>query len=336
MEPLTDVRDISKLAYGFMATQALVAALDLELFGLLRDGPVTTEGLADRTGVRADRLKMLLTALVALGLLIKEGDSYENAPAAAKYLDGESPEFFGEYIRLQVGRQVYPHALHIGAALRGAPVTLYEAVAADPGEAAMFSHSQHVGSLGPAHLLARKIDLESPRAVLDVAGGSGAFTIALCQKHQNLHATILDFPNVIKVARHYVAEAGLEDRVGYIEGDALKATWPVGQDVVLLSYLLSAVGKADIEALVHRAHASLKPGGTLIVHDFMVDDDATGPASAALWMLVLVSSPEPVCLTAGYLSRLMKHAGFDVVAADLVPTITKVVVGIKPAVGRKH
>src|SRR5215470_861285 len=114
-----------------MATQALVAALDLNLFGLLRDGPAKSMALADRTGVRSDRLDLLLTALVGLGVLTKEGDLYRNAPAATKYLDPESPEFFGEYIRLQIGRQVYPHALHIGAALRGAPVNLYTAVAAD-------------------------------------------------------------------------------------------------------------------------------------------------------------------------------------------------------------
>jgi hypothetical protein len=86
VQPLTDVRDISKLAYGFMATQALVAALDLNLFGLLRDGPATSGALADRTGVRADRLEMLLTALVALGLLTKAGESYENAPAYCQKL----------------------------------------------------------------------------------------------------------------------------------------------------------------------------------------------------------------------------------------------------------
>src|SRR5215468_1739523 len=192
-----------------MATQALVAALDLNLFGLLRDGPATSGALADRTGVRADRLEMLLTALVALALLTKEGDSYENAPAATKYLDPESPEFFGEYIRLQVGRQVYPHALHVGAALRGAPVNVYTAMAADPAEAAKFSHSQHVGSLGPAHLLARKVDLDAPQTLLDVAGGSGAFTIALCGRHRSLRATIVDFPSVIDVASHYVTDAGL-------------------------------------------------------------------------------------------------------------------------------
>jgi ubiquinone/menaquinone biosynthesis C-methylase UbiE len=330
MQPLTDVRDISKLAYGFMATQALVVGLDLDLFGRLRHGRRTSTELAESTGVRVDRLEMLLTALVALGLLLKEGDSYENAPAAAKYLDPESPEFFGEYVRLQVGRQIYPHALHIGAALRGAPVNLYGAMAADPA-AAKFSHSQHVGSLGPAHLLARRIDLASPRSLLDVAGGSGAFTIALCGKYPQLRSTILDYPAVIAIARHYVAEAHLEDRVGFIEEDALKATWPAGQDVVLFSYLLSAVGKTDIESLVRRAYASLEPGGRLIVHDFMADDDLGGPASAALWMLVIITSPDPVCLTAGYVSGLMKDAGFEVTAGDLVPTITKVVVGRKPA-----
>jgi 2-hydroxy-4-(methylsulfanyl)butanoate S-methyltransferase len=332
VQPLTDVRDISKIAYGFMATQALVAALDLNLFGLLAAGPATSRTLADGTGVRTDRLEMLLTALVGLGLLTKGGDSYANSPAATKYLDPEGAEFFGEYIRLQVGRQVYPHALHIGAALRGAPVNLYTTVAADPDEAAKFSHSQHVGSLGPAHLLARKVDLGSPQILLDVAGGSGAFTIALCRKYPDLRATILDFPSVIEVARHYVAEAGLENRIDYIAADALKATWPVEQDVVLFSYLLSAVGKAEIGDLVQRAHASLKPGGTLIVHDFMVDDDLSGPASAALWMLVL-SSAEPVCLTAGHVSRLMKETGFEVAGGDLVPTITKVVVGVKSPIG---
>ena len=72
-----------------------------------------------------------------------------------------------------------------------------------------------------------------------------------------------------------------------------------------------------------------RPARAVIVHDFMVDEDLTGPASAALWMLVL-SSAEPVCLTAGYVSGLMNGVGLEVVAADLVPTITKVVVGVKP------
>lgn len=330
MEAITDVREISKIAYGFMGTQALVAGLDLNLFGVLKGEAVSAEALGERVGVRADRLLMLLTPLVALGLLTKDGDSYANAPASAKYLDPEAREYFGEYIRLQVGKQIYPHALNMGKALAGEPVGLYQEVAADADEAAAFSHSQHVGSLGPAYLCARKVALENPKRLLDVAGGSGAFTVMLCHRYPEMHATILDYPAVTAVARKYVGEAGLEDRVGYVEGDALEAEWPGDQDVVLMSYLLSAVGKADIDALMAKAYAALRPGGKLVLHDFMVKAEGTGPLSAALWMLVMVTSPEPVSLTSEGLRAAMEGAGFSGVwSDDLVPTITKVVVGEK-------
>ncbi len=330
MNAITDVREISKIAYGFMGTQALVAGLDADVFGQLRDGALTAADLAEKVGVRADRLAMLLTPLVALGLLTKEGDRYANAPASTKYLDPEAPEYFGEYIRLQVGKQIYPHALNIGKALAGAPVGLYQEVAKDPEEAAAFSHSQHVGSMGPAYLAARKVELDAPQRLLDVAGGSGAFTITLCRKYPELHATIVDYPAVTDVARKYMAEAGLEGRVDYVEGDALESAWPIEQDVVLMSYLLSAVGKEDIGVLMRKAYAALRPGGKLVLHDFMVNADGTGPLSAALWMLVMVTSPEPVALTAEYLEKEVEAAGFsEIESDDLVPTITKILVATK-------
>ena len=330
MDPITDAREISKIAYGFMGTQALVAALDVNVFGQLSSGALTSAELAEKTGVRADRLAMLLAPLVALGLLVKETESYANAPAAAKYLDPEAPEYFGEYIRLQVGKQIYPHALNIGQTLAGAPVNLYTEVAADAEEAAAFSHSQHVGSLGPAHLVSRKVKLDAPQQLLDVAGGSGAFTISLCRKYPKLRATILDFPAVTEVARRYVGDAGLGERVSYLEDSALEADWPGDQDIVLMSYLLSAVGREEVGMLMCKALAALRPGGQLVLHDFMLDADHTGPLSAALWMLVLVTSSEPVCLTAEYLTEEVSAAGFSSVwSDDLVPTITKVVVGVK-------
>jgi len=330
MEAIVDVRDISKIAYGFMGTQVLVTGLDLDVFGQLREGALTVEALSEKVGVRADRLVLLLTPLVALGLLVKEGQRYGNAPGSAKYLDPQAREYFGEYIRLQVGKQIYPHALRMGDALAGAPVNLYEEVAADAGDAAAFSHSQHVGSLGPAYLLARNVALDSPKRLLDVAGGSGAFTITLCEKYPELRATILDFPAVVDVARKYVAEMGLEERVEYVEANALEAVWPGDQDVVVLSYLLSAVGREDIPALMKKAYASLRPGGKLVLHDFMVNAEGTGPLSAALWMLTMVCSPEPASLTAEGLTEAVEQAGFSSVwSDDLVPTITKVVVGVK-------
>ena len=117
----------------------------------------------------------------------------------------------------------------------------------DPAEAEAFSRAQHAGSLGPALVLDKKIDLSGRRSLLDVAGGSGAFSIALGRRYPELHATILDFPNVVEVANRFIAEAGLEDRIATVGGDAIQSEWPPAQDVILMSYLLSAVGEGRSE-----------------------------------------------------------------------------------------
>jgi len=331
MAALTEVREISKIAYGFMGSQALVAALDIALFGHLAGGARTGEQLAQASGVRADRLDMLLTPLTGLGLLVRDANSYVNAPATQKYLVPDAPEYFGEYIRLQVGRQIYPHAMRIDRMLAGTPARIYEQVANSAEQAADFSHSQHLGSLGPAYLLARALDIKGPGQLLDVAGGSGAFTIQLCKKFPDLHATILDFPAVVDVAKTYIEDAGLQDRVTLLAGNALDTAWPDDNDIVLMSYLLSAVGSADIDSLFEHAFAALRPGGHLVVHDFMVADDKSGPATAALWMLVLAGAEDPLCLTAGEIEARTRKAGFAGASSrDLVPTITGMLVARKP------
>ena len=83
--PITDVRDISRIGYGFMASQALFVALELDVFGHLAEGPKSLAALAGDTGVAAPRLVALLSACVGLGLLGMDGDRYVNSPAAASY-----------------------------------------------------------------------------------------------------------------------------------------------------------------------------------------------------------------------------------------------------------
>jgi hypothetical protein len=123
--PITDVRDISRIGYGFMASQALFAALELDVFGRLADGPKSLPVLADETGVAAHRLVALLSACVGLGLLGMEGDRYVNAPASASYLVRSAPMYFGDYFRFQIARQIYPTLAHLDKALAGERVDFY-------------------------------------------------------------------------------------------------------------------------------------------------------------------------------------------------------------------
>jgi len=334
VEPLTDVRDISRIAYGFIASKALFAALELDLFSRLLE-PKSIDALARESGIPARRVTTLLATLTALGLIVRDDDRFRNSPASERYLTRGSPAYFGEYYRLQVNRQLYPALEHLDAGLAGDASNLVDqqGLMSDPAEAEVFSVAQHAASLGPAIRLATTIDLHGSRTVLDVAGGSGAFSIALCRHYPELVATIIDFPNVIEVARRFVADAGLSERIDLTGGNALDTDWPGHQDVVLMSYLLSAVKEDDIPTLLASAYRSLRPGGLLIVHDFMLDDDEQGPALAAQWFLLsLALQPDAGSFSAAALSVLLAEQEFVSVSSQtLIPQITKIVVGSKPA-----
>jgi predicted O-methyltransferase YrrM len=268
---------------------------------------------------------------VALGLVVKRGDRYANAPASDAYLVRSAPRYFGDYFRFQIDRQIYPMWMQLERALRGDRVGAYGVLA--PEEAEHFTRAQHSGSLGPARVLVQMVDLDGCRTLLDVGGGSGAFSIALCQRYPSLAATLIDFPAMVDVARRFVREAGLESRIGYVVGNATEVAWPAPQDAVLMSYLLSSVAERAVTALVGQAATVLVPGGHLIVHDFMVDDDRSGPVNAALWSVAsLHLDPEAVSLTPEWLSGVVRRAGLTPAPVrDVIPGITRLLLARKPA-----
>ena len=332
MAGITDVRGISTIAYGFMASKALFAALNLDLFSRLANGPKSLEALSGETGIAPTRLLSLLTACVSLGLLENSPGGYANAPASTTYLVRSAPAYFGDYYRLQIDRQVYPALTRLDDALRGERVDFY-GLMQDAEEAERFSAAQDAGSRGPARVLAKLVDLDDCQTLLDVGGGTGAFSVAFCRRYPALTATILDFPNVGPLAERSIAAAALEGRIAFVGGDALRTAWPDLQDVVVASYLLSAIAATNGDRLIAQARRVLRPGGRLIVHDFMVDDDRSGPASAALWLLAaVVMDPEAPSLTPGSVATSMtRHGLTDIAVHDVIPGITKAVIGRKPA-----
>ncbi len=334
--PLTDVRQISHITYGFYLSKALFAALNIELFGHLSDGPADVETLSRRTGVTKNSLQTLISVLLSAGLLSQDGAELSNSPAAQRYLVPGAPAYFGDYYRFQIDRQIYPMMTGLDAGLAGDEDGLahnsMSGWLSEAEDADDFSRAQHAGSMGPAMMMANALDLSGVECLLDVAGGTGAYSLAFCTRHTDLSATIIDFPSVIKVAERFVGEAGMDGRIALIGGDALETTWPGDQDAVLMSYLLSAVGGGDITPLLRQAWRALKPGGKLILHDFMLEDDRAGPAAAAGFFLAyLAVRTDPVSFTAPELSGWVEAAGFtDVRAAVMIPEITKMVTATKP------
>lgn len=336
MTAVSTAEEISTIAFGFMASKALFSALHVGVFDALAEGPRSLDALAAETGVQKRRLTTLLTALVSAGLVRKTGDTFANAPGAQDYLVRESRNYFGDYLRYQIDRQMFPMMTELVPVLEQgekAEAPDYEAWMSDPDEARLFSESQHSGSLGPGAVLARQVELEGAERLLDVGGGTGAFAIMFCKRFPKLHATVLDFPNVCEVGADFVRRAGMAERVAFLPGNALESEWPEGQDAILMSYLLGGVPADAIPGLIAKARTCLRPGGLLIVHDFMVDDDRSGPPLAAYWALQhMVFTPEGASLTAGSIRRLLLQNGFaEPRIDDLIAGMTKSLVAARAA-----
>jgi 2-hydroxy-4-(methylsulfanyl)butanoate S-methyltransferase len=336
-KPIEDVRDISAITYGFMASKALFAALDFDLFTHLDRGADSVIKLAKTSGVSENRLLTLLTALKSLGLIVEREGRFANAPATAKFLVAGASGDFRDYVRLVNGAFGYESFRHLTAALRGERIFpdkgFYEGMiySADLGGEA-FSSAQHSGSLGPARLMTKRVPLGDRERLLDVGGGSGAYTLAFCAANPQLKATILDFPQTVETAKRYARDARLTDRVAHLAGDAVTTEWPAGHDVVLMSYVWSAVGGEDIAVLARRSFDTLLPGGLVLVHDFMVDDADAQPPFAAWYLLgSIFDNPNAACLTPALVEDALQQAGFRVDATEvMLPGITMLTKARKP------
>jgi ubiquinone/menaquinone biosynthesis C-methylase UbiE len=334
-KPLQRAEDIHRIAFGFMASKALFSALEFDIFSVLSEEKRTLSEIAERTGMTKNRAEILLTALVSLGLVEKIDGKFLNSSASDHYLVPGRKSFFGDYLRLQIGRQMYPSMLRLDKVLSSAEDSShlcdYADWMCDPEEAELFSRSQHIGSLGPAAVLGRRVDLTGYKHLLDVGGGTGAFGIMLCRRFPQLHVTVMDFPNVTKVGSELVAQAGLTDRIDFLDGDALVDPWPNSQDAVLMSYFLSSIPGGQIAKIFNLSRKVLTEEGLLLIHDLMEDNDLTGPTLTALWRLQhLIFAPETMSLSTERVHERLRKAGFSVIDEDaLIPGMTRFIAARK-------
>jgi hypothetical protein len=335
-KPIEDVRDISAITYGFMASKALFSALEFDIFTRIAEGANSTRALAKVTGIAENRLLALLASLKSLGLISEPDGRLINAPATSRYLVAGAPGDFRDYVQFVNGAAGYESFRHLDKALRGERVFpdkgWYEGLVYDSGIGGeRFSSAQHMGSLGPARLMAKRVDLKDRRKLLDAGGGSGAYSIAFCNANPQLSATILDFPQTIDTAKRYARGAGLADRIANIAGNAVTTHWPGGHDAVLMSYVWSAVGEAEIAILARRAADALPTGGLLLVHDFMVDNARDGPRFAAWYLLgSILDNPSAVCLTPAYVENVLRDSGFTIENTEtMLPGITMLTKAVK-------
>lgn len=330
--------DVSHIAFGFMASKALFAGLHIDVFTLLAAGAKSSKEIAEEADIPMNRVTTLMTALTSVGLVDRddEGEIYANSPGAEAFLAKGAKYEFGDYLRYQIDQQMYPLLGQLNEVLDGTldpdSIDSYQHWMADPEQASIYCEAQHAGSLGPGRTLARLVDLSEADTLLDVGGGTGAMSIRLLEAYPKLISTIIDFPNVAEIGWQFIAKAGMVDRIRYIPSNALVAEWPKEQGAILMSYLFSGIPGAEVSRLVDYAFNCLAAGGSFMVHDFMVENDRTGPPMAALWQLQhMAFTPEARSVTPGWLRTRLQDAGFvDIQEDEMIPGLTRLIHARKP------
>jgi hypothetical protein len=224
---------------------ALMASVRL---GLWRHLPGTTDALARATGADPERLAVLLNALRALRYVRRRGDRWDAGRRARPWLGKDD----GTGMDATVGELAWLNArgmLALDDIVRGgAPAGLHDRPEDDPAwdgyQASMVELHRQV------HPVARTLVPAGARRVLDIGGGPGTFAIDLCRERPELQITVADLPGPAARGRERVREAGLEDRITYVEGDATTTDIGSGFDVATCNQLLHNVDRATATALL--------------------------------------------------------------------------------------
>jgi SAM-dependent methyltransferase len=331
-------RDDQRVYDAYIAgrqSAVLAATVRIGLFDLLDAGPLDAATIGARLGTRPRPTEAMLAALLAMGLLARDGAGrWVLAPDGSDYLVRGKPGWLGGLVDLEVENFLSPATLL--EALRAGKPTVYgkadpwEEHAADPEKARRFTAAMHSISERPAAGLAEAVDFSGRRRLLDVGGGSGALSLAIASAWSHIECVIWDLPVVCGIAREYAAGAGLANRVTAVPGDMFAEPFPTGFDVILLSQILHDWPIEKDRELVRKAHAALPSGGRLLVHEKLVDDDGQGPLANALVNLDMLVWTEGQQLTEAGLRDMLSAAGFGRIERAETAGYWSVVTGWKP------
>lgn len=331
-QQLPDPTRLSELAWGYAAPVVVATAVRLDVFGLLSREGAALEELVKRTGLSRRGLRILLQALVGLGLLQRRGERFELTPESAAYLVPGRAGYRGGFFLHHV-EQLLPRWLQLPEVVRtGRPVPSDRS---DAERFAAFVESLFASNYPAAKALQAHLGLAERSAtfrVLDVGAGSGVWGIALAEGAPQVRVTAVDWPEVLAIARRLAAEHGVAERFRWVEGSFFEAPLGADHDMVVLGHVLHGEGIAAVRALLERCFEALRPGGLIAIQEFLPDDDRSGPLFPLLFAVnMLVNTEAGDTYTLAELRGWLRESGFDTVETLTVPAPSPLILARKPS-----
>ena len=283
---------LMELSFAYAPPLIIRAGVSNQVFDCLEDGAKTPKQLAEETGASARALRILMNALVGLGLLKKDRQGrYSLTPESAAFLLSKKPGthagFFGT-----IAPQLISRWLRLSDIVReGRP-----AVAVNQETEGTEFFSQLVENIipmsyPPAQKLGDHLNLARTKneiRVLDLGAGSGIWGIALAEKSPRVRVTAVDWAGMIPTTKRITQKFGVGDRFNYVEGDMLEANFGSGYDIATLGHILHSEGEDRSRQLLRKIFRALRSGGTIAIAEWLVNDDRTKPLPSLMFAVQML------------------------------------------------
>jgi 3-hydroxy-5-methyl-1-naphthoate 3-O-methyltransferase len=303
--PPTSPDPIFQILTGFWASKALMSAVELGLFTKLSGGKqMMLKELQQALEMEARPTDVFTSALASLGLLQVTKKDYgerlfANSPVSEMFLDKSKESYMGDIISM-FDKRLYKawHKLveslqtnkPVNAADGGGAESIFDQAKSKQAveEIQKFTHAMHGVSIGPAMQLPKVYDFSKHSRMMDIGGGSGVYAIQVVKANPHMIATVIDLEAVCQVAEQYIKSYNLEDKIKTKPLDFFKEDIPKGYNVAFLSLILHDYSEEKGIGLLKKIYDGLANDGVVVISEWLLNDEKTGPAASALMGLNMI------------------------------------------------
>jgi SAM-dependent methyltransferase len=306
---------IFEMMNAHQRTAALKAAIELDIFRVVGEGPGDVASIAKHCAASERGIRILCDFLVINGVLEKDGANYRHTPTSAVFLDPKSPASLASVAQFMSQPQIHAVYEDLANVVRNGRTGLEGDGTVEPENPLWVEFAKKMAPMtGPLGKPLAELLLdghEGPMRVLDIAAGHGLFGIAIATRHPEAEITALDWAPVLEVAHGNACAAGVEGRYTKLPGSAFEADFGGPYDAVLLTNFLHHFDRPTCVDLLKKVHGALKPGGRAATLEFVPNEDRVSPAmSTGFSMTMLTTTPSGDAYTLGELTGMYEEAGF--------------------------
>jgi ubiquinone/menaquinone biosynthesis C-methylase UbiE len=307
---------IMEMAWAYAPPLVIEAAVRNGVFDQLDAAPKTVEETAASTGASVRGLRVIMNALVGIGLLARDaGGKYSLTPESSAYMVSSRQGYVGGFFR-HTSTQILPEWLELSDIVKAGR----SMIGVNEEKKGVEFFREFVEDLFPLNYpitqaLATELKLDGAQApvrVLDIAAGSGVWGIGLAQRSKQVWVTALDWEGVLEITRKVAERHGVAGRFTFLAGDLRSTDFGAGYQLATLGHILHSEGEARSRDLLKKVFAALAPGGTIAIQEFLVNAERTGPPVGLFFAVnMLVATTDGDTWSFEEISGWLKEAGFD-------------------------